>query len=197
MIERCCISKWFEQSIEYLTRSKSEEGASRPDYGVTWLNKLTIETLGSKCSRNNTPSKAHQLTKLVHRNSCGEKQAIVIVCERDNAVACAAAIARAFPLFTAKTGRGHNDSNKPRHVQVSFLFKQEANYAHASTQEIECFATLARSIRLTAKIVDTPCADMTTNHFLDVKFLIFLSSPSKVTNKNLLGNKACCERTPP
>jgi hypothetical protein len=164
-----CIKKWFDESIDYLCKKSGGDKDSKPTSGVSWLNKLVIETISSKCSRSNTPTGGHKLAKIVHRNTYGsQKQAIVVVCEHAHAVASAAAVARSFPLFSAKTSK--NDPTKPRVVQVFFIFPGQSGQPHsfASQEEVECFSILARSIRLTARITDTPCAEMTTTHFLDV-----------------------------
>ena len=40
------------------------------------------------------------------------------------------------------------------------------------------FNLLAKYVRLTARIIETPCAEMTTNHFLDVENYLFDTSYS-------------------
>lgn len=79
-------------------------------------------------------------------------------------MANACAVARAFPLFSAKTS---STPNKERNVSVSFLFVDDNKVENPTDEETNCFNVLSKSIRLTARIVETPCADMTTNHFLD------------------------------
>lgn len=152
-------------------KSKDESAKSSttrsPDSSISWLNKLIIATLSEKCSRNNTPSRAHQLTKILNRNSYGDKQLILIVCEQANAIAYVPAISRAYPLFSHKTTK--NDPAKSRCVQVLFVYTDDSSeLKYPSSQEIECFSVLSRSVRLTARIIDTPCAEMTTDHFLEV-----------------------------
>ena len=98
-----------------------------------------------------------------------------IVCERKNAIASAAAVARCFPLYSSKTG----ESKCIRNVTVTFAFTDDTA-CNPNHDEIATFNILAESIRLTAKIIDTPCAEMTTDHFLDVnqisiESLIYLS----------------------
>ena len=36
-------------------------------------------------------------------------------------------------------------------------------------KEINCYITLAKLVRLTARTIDTPCAEMNTDEFLNVK----------------------------
>jgi probable aminopeptidase NPEPL1 len=94
-----------------------------------------------------------------------------IACERKNAIACASAVARTFPLYSAKTSK--NNTTKERDGVVSFIYTDEqSTQLEPSQEEIKCFNVLAKSIRLTAKIVDTPCAEMTTDHFLEVVFIL-------------------------
>ena len=93
---------------------------------------------------------------------------IKVVCERKNSIASACAIARSFPLYSSKTG----EAKSPRNVKVAFVFTDHAKFSSNTPthEETVAFNTLAESIRLTAKIIDTPCAEMTTNHFLEVKY---------------------------
>jgi probable aminopeptidase NPEPL1 len=114
------------------------------------------------CSRDNTPSRAHLLTKFIRGHQFGHRQLIVVACERRNAVACACAVARAFSLYSAKTSGGAAASQ--RHVHVSFVFV-DASAAQPTADEVECYGVLGRAVRLTARLVETPCADMTTSHF--------------------------------
>jgi probable aminopeptidase NPEPL1 len=160
--------------------SKASHGAS-----VSWLNRFVIHTLSGKCSRDNTPSRAHLITKHIRNNPFGENQLILVACERRNAVACANAVARAFSLYSKKTGGKSGD--KQRNVNVAFLFvDSNLTQLHATSDEVTCFNVLAKSVRLTAKIVETPCADMTTDHFLEVfSNFSFLIKLLKVNRFNL------------
>ena len=86
-----------------------------------------------------------------------------IACEKQNSIACSVAVARAFPLYSAKTG----ETNKSRTVTVTFLFSDELATT-PNDDEVNCFNALAESVRLSAKITDMPCADMNTDDFLSV-----------------------------
>lgn len=91
-----------------------------------------------------------------------------MVCEQANAIAYVPAISRAYPLFSHKTSK--NDPSKPRTIQVLFAYVDAATgeLKYPSSEDVECFSVLSRSVRLTARIIDSPCAEMTTDHFLDV-----------------------------
>ena len=43
-----------------------------------YLNLATVAALPSKCSRHNTPSRAHSITKLVKSCSAGQPETIVV-----------------------------------------------------------------------------------------------------------------------
>ena len=62
-----------------------------------------------------------------------------------------------------------SETNEARTVTVSFLIvsDEEGGLVQASDEEVECFGVLAESVRLTAKIIDTPCSEMNTDNFLD------------------------------
>ena len=181
---------------ENVLKESSESDSSlikKLDTKVSWLNKLIIETLPGKCSRNNTPSRAHYVTKIINRNLFGNKQVLLIVCEETNAIAYVPAISRAFPVYSQKTI--NIDTSESRIVQVLFLYIDQGKIVYPNNKDIECFNILSKSVRLTARIIDTPCAEMTTDHFLDVKlpyfilFAILVSIFSKLENQNSIGSK--------
>jgi probable aminopeptidase NPEPL1 len=91
-----------------------------------------------------------------------------VVCERKNAIANCCAIARTYPLFSAKTSQ--NDASKTRFVSVSFYFV-DGETTWPTEQELKCYNVFAQSVRLSAKIVDMPCADMNTDSFLNVRYI--------------------------
>jgi probable aminopeptidase NPEPL1 len=170
--------KWYSQSIDYLLPAKKEEAG---DSSVSWLQKFVIHTITSKCSRNNTPSGSHSISKIVRNHTFGESQLIVIACEKRNSIACASAVARVFPLFTTKTK--HDTVNMERKVNVAFYFTDTPNLGFSATSEdVECYSTIGMSVRLTAKIVDSPCADMTTTHFLNVIIIKYQKTKIYITN---------------
>ena len=78
-------------------------------------------------------------------------------------MALGAAVARIYPLYNKKTTL----SNTARTVTVEFLFVGENKNA-LSKCEVQCLTASAESIRLAARIVDTPTNEMTTNTFVKV-----------------------------
>jgi hypothetical protein len=58
--------------------TKEEEDSGKTGSNVSWLNKLVINKLANKCSRNNTPSKAHLISKVVKNNCYSENQLILV-----------------------------------------------------------------------------------------------------------------------
>jgi len=159
---------WFNESISYLCPKKdksSEDQASGSN--VSWLNKLVMHKISSKFSRNNTPSRAHLITKVIKQTCFSENQMILVACEKKNSIACACAVARAYPLYSRKTG----ETNKPRNVSVTFLFTDEIRNKSgkelSNEDDVKCYNAMAESVRLSAKITDMPCAEMNTDDFLN------------------------------
>jgi probable aminopeptidase NPEPL1 len=127
-----------------------------------YLDLATVAALPLKCSRHNTDSRAHSLTKLVKTNAIGvELQSIVIVCERENLFASGCAVARAFPLFSRKT----KQNSQTNVVLVEFLLVGSAS--PVTREDIDCLENTSRGIRLAARIVDTPCNEMNVSHFVE------------------------------
>ncbi|MGH0184269.1 UNVERIFIED_CONTAM: hypothetical protein FKN15_014405 [Acipenser sinensis] len=130
-----------------------------------YLNYATVAALPSRVSRHNSPSAAQFLTRLVR--TClpgGASRCIVMVCERSEVFASACAIARAFPLFTRRSSATRRTDK--RVVTVEFIIVgQDSGPLDAPT--LECLANAADGVRLAARIVDTPCNEMNTDHFLE------------------------------
>ncbi|GAB0092520.1 probable aminopeptidase NPEPL1 [Sergentomyia squamirostris] len=132
-----------------------------------YLDLATVAALPTKCSRHNTSSRAHSVTKLVSGNVTGVNETVVLVCEKRDLFASACAVARAFPLFSRKNRRGGAESST---VNVEFIVVDSGDriiFNSLLPSEIACIENVARGIRLAAKIVDTPCNEMNVTHFLE------------------------------
>ena len=86
------------------------------------------------------------------------------MCKRKDAFALGIAVSRAYPLYNRKTTR---TTFGKKSVLVEFLFVGDKTDA-LDQSEIDCLTSAAESVRLAAKIVDAPCNEMTTDHFLEV-----------------------------
>lgn len=119
----------FKFAIENLNPSPTD---SVPLY----LNNATVLALPKGCSRHNTPSRAHTLTKLIKGSHVGgngstNNENIVIVCEKSCVFASAVAVAKAFPLYSRKTSSNSKNSEgckkEPRVLNVEFLVVNRAD----------------------------------------------------------------------
>ncbi|XP_033626307.1 probable aminopeptidase NPEPL1 [Asterias rubens] len=129
-----------------------------------WVNNATIAALPLKASRHNTPSRAHAVTKLVKNGLPGmAKECIVIVCERSCVFASACAAARAYPLFSRRLG---SKGSSTRVVTIEFILVGENSSKPLTDGDIQTLAVTADAVRQSARIVDTPCNEMNTDHFL-------------------------------
>ncbi|EPY80033.1 putative aminopeptidase NPEPL1 [Camelus ferus] len=130
-----------------------------------YLNYATVAALPSRVSRHNSPSAAHFITRLVR--TClppGTHRCILMVCERSDAFASACALARAFPLFTHRSGATRRTEKKTVIVEF-FLVGQDNGPVEVST--LQCLTNATEGVRLAARIVDTPCNEMNTDAFLE------------------------------
>ncbi|KAK7114808.1 probable aminopeptidase NPEPL1 [Littorina saxatilis] len=127
-----------------------------------WLNNATVACLPHKCSRHNTPSRAHHLTKIIRSCVVGGEEFVLLTCERADLFASACAIARAFPLFMGKS----NLSDAPRVVTVEVVLVGPGSDEGLSESDIQALSAASDGVRLAAKITDMPCADMHTDAFL-------------------------------
>uniref|UniRef100_H3C481 Aminopeptidase like 1 n=1 Tax=Tetraodon nigroviridis TaxID=99883 RepID=H3C481_TETNG len=130
-----------------------------------YLNHAAVAALPSRVSRHNSPSSAHFVSRLVR--SClpgGNNRCIVMVCERSDVFASSCAIARAFPIFSRRSSSSRRAEKK--NVSVEFVIVGQDN-SPLEVTELECLSNAADGVRLAARIVDTPCNEMNTDHFLD------------------------------
>lgn len=98
-----------------------------------------------------------------------------IVCERHNVFPSGCAVARAFPLFSHKSGYAKVSQRK---VVVEFVVVGSDNRS-LSESEMDALSNAADGIRLSQSIVDKPCNQMTTDDFVEVctfyEYKLFLS----------------------
>ncbi|XP_075997395.1 putative aminopeptidase NPEPL1 [Genypterus blacodes] len=130
-----------------------------------YLNHAVVAALPLRVSRHNSPSSANFVSRLVR--TClpgGTNRCIVMVCERSDVFASACAIARAFPIFSRRSTSSRRAEKK--HVTVEFVIvDRDGNRLEPA--EVQCLSNAAEGVRLAARIVDTPCNEMNTDHFLD------------------------------
>ncbi|XP_060526069.1 probable aminopeptidase NPEPL1 [Cylas formicarius] len=159
-------------SEEVFKAAVSSLHPSPTDTRSLYLNYATVAALPVKCSRHNTPSRAHSITKIVQNSSYGDSsESVVIVCEQSDVFASACAVARAFPLYSKKTTAG-SDNSEEHTVTVEFVIVPTNGYSPPGKTEINedqlaCLEHACKGIRLAARIVDTPCNEMNVDHFLE------------------------------
>ncbi|XP_021916677.1 probable aminopeptidase NPEPL1 [Zootermopsis nevadensis] len=143
-----------------------------------YLNLATLAALPVNCSRHNTPSRAHAITKIVKSTTVGADESVVIVCERRDVLASACAVARAYPLFSRKTSSNPSQTSNTT-VRVEFLLVPSSECEGAgesngnveeklmlSSEDLQCLESACTGVRLAARIVDAPCSEMNVDHFL-------------------------------
>ncbi|KAB0804806.1 hypothetical protein PPYR_01776 [Photinus pyralis] len=137
-----------------------------------YLNLATVAALPTKCSRHNTPSRSHAITRLVQNCSVGVNESVVIVCEKSDVFASGCAVARAFPLYSKKTLAVSNENIT---VSVEFVIVPSTNgkeveehvqMGEVTDEELKALEHAAYGIALTARIVDTPCNEMNVDYFI-------------------------------
>lgn len=92
-----------------------------------------------------------------------------IVCEKKDLYASACAVARAYPLYSRKTGGDeHNFENVIVNVEFILIENDAIVQGNSLTEsDIECLTDAANGIRLAARIVDMPCNEMNVDDFID------------------------------
>lgn len=153
----------FKNALSYLHPSPT-------DTCSLYLDFAKIAALPVKASRHNTESRSHALSKLVRQGVIGVDESVVVVCEKRDLYASACAVARAFPLYSRKS----KQNAEPVTVNVEFVLIEHLNDTKVQlfADDIVCLTETAYGIRLAAKIVDTPCNEMTVSHFVEEVFAV-------------------------
>ena len=86
-----------------------------------------------------------------------------IVCERSTVFASACAAARAFPIFSRRAG---SKTSSAHVVTIEFVLVGKNSSQRLTDEDIKTLAVTADAVRHSARIVDTPCNEMNTDHFL-------------------------------
>ncbi|CAL1284920.1 unnamed protein product [Larinioides sclopetarius] len=129
-----------------------------------YMKYANLAKINAKCSRHNTPSHCHTLSKFVKCHSTGKDEYIVVVCEYKHLLASACAVARTYPVYCKKSHR------TPYSVTVEFIVCDSSNYSKhlpLTDADISCLQAAADAVRTAGKIVDTPCNEMHTDAFLE------------------------------
>ena len=140
-----------------------------------YMNLATVAALPVKVSRHNTQSRSHSITKLVKSLTSGSTEAVVVVCRQEDVYASGCAVARAYSLYNKKTvGDLPNvQGRQEREVQVSVEFlivdesTEKVSPGALSKEDRTVLESSSEAIHLTARLVDTPCNEMNTDHFVE------------------------------
>ncbi|KAK3860955.1 hypothetical protein Pcinc_033018 [Petrolisthes cinctipes] len=148
---------------EAWTLSVNSLQPSPTDYCSLYLNLATVAALPVKCSRHNTSSRTHSVTKLIKTHSTGGQECIVLVCERVDLLATACGVARAYPTYSRKTASAAPQDHTIT-VEVILVGKGDAPL---NDEDIKVLNDAVYSVRLAARIVDTPANEMHTDAFIE------------------------------
>jgi len=155
--------------------------SSHSDPVNLYLNYATIAPVPDQASRHNAPSRPHALTKVVKSETFDvDGESIVVVCEKKDVFALGSAVARAFPLYSRKLARVMENSTITATVEFLVL-EDDDSVAAISREEASVLQAVADGVRMTARIVDTPCNEMNCDHFINEVEQVGQLVNSKVT----------------
>ncbi len=133
------------------------EGGDSGGAATTWIGrrKVIAGVLPEACSRHNSPSRAWAVPGLARRVDGGEDAAVLLCTERpEQAFALALAAARAFPLYSAASGK-----RSRREVALAVLGPD------GPVEDARIQAGI-EGVRMAAELVDTPTSDLHTEAFV-------------------------------
>lgn len=148
---------------EAWTLSVNSLQPSPTDYCSLYLNLATVAALPVKCSRHNTPSRTHSITKIIKTHSTGAEECIVLVCEKADLFASACGVARAYPTYSRKTATATSTDHTIT-VEVLLIGKGDTP---VTDEDIKVLNDAVYGVRLAARIVDSPANEMHTDAFIE------------------------------
>lgn len=159
--------------------------ASPGEWCEVWPRAAALACLPARRSRHAAPSRSHALAKIVRNAQRTTDEFIVLVCRKRDVFASAAAIARSFPLFHARSGTNPLSnvpaSHDTRSVTVEIhLVKEEKQDGDTedevdsvlceqslSDEELSTLQDVADATRMAANITDMPANMMDVDKFIE------------------------------
>jgi probable aminopeptidase NPEPL1 len=132
------------------------KGGDRGGSATAWVGKkkVVLGVLPEPCSRHNSPSRAWAIPSLAKAATPGDAAVVVLVDGPEHARASALAVARAFPVFDARSGE-----RKERTVTVSVL-------APDGPVDDPSIPAAMAGVRLAAELFDQPTSVLDTTAFV-------------------------------
>lgn len=144
------------------------------------VHKVSIGGLPSKVSRHNHPMSVHALTKLAGTTK-GDSR-IVILTDDFSVGPLASSVAKAFPVFSMKTGKKKTE----RKIDVAFC-KSDGSFVD-DEQQLKAAQSVASGVQLAARLSDSHPELMTTTRFAEEVELLAAQNP-KISFKQLVGDE--------
>ena len=150
--------------------SSADNGGS----STTWVpsssggkpRKVVCVALPSSCSRHNSPAQPHAVSTLLGGMLGSDSATVVLVVPPAHALATSVAVARALPVFTAKTKAASSDAEAKDQTRgtVTAALVTEACAPAVSPATLAAVQAAADGVRFASRLVDTPPEEMTTTH---------------------------------
>jgi leucyl aminopeptidase len=131
---------------------------------------LTCREISSECSRGVSRGRPDLIPGIVEQAFNIERIEFinVVIDELDTVFAIGIAIAKSFPMFSAKEGYDRFDRFANQQINVRFLCFDR----NVAQKQIDLLNYCYSSIRNTARIVDTPACDMNVSHMIQEARLV-------------------------
>lgn len=167
--------------------------ASPGDSCELWPRGVTIASLPARRSRHAAPSRAHAVARAVKTAQRGGEESVVLICAKRDVLPSVCAVARSYPLYSRRTaltpGRSATlapsvTQDVPATVSLEILLAEDCGDHDSDSESLSledpylCDVTLtaddlrvlnavAESVRLAARIADTPTNEMNVDHFVE------------------------------
>lgn len=124
--------------------------------------RLLLCALPDSVTRNNHPMSVHKVTDFLSSVPKGNTRLVFCDAPPQYQGALASAVAKAFPLYSHKSSANGQDE---RSIQVSFVDKEGT--VNADEASLKAAQAVVEGVRLSARLVDMPPAELTTDAYAD------------------------------
>lgn len=169
----------YDSMIEDIDSKTGGESTTMIKLGDSSTHKIILGSIPPTVSRNNHPMSVHSITKLV--GSAKGNSRVVVLTDDFPIGPLASSIAKAFPLFSRKSGDGSE-----RKIDVAFC-NSDGIFVNDS-QQLKAAESVATGVQLAARLVDSHPELMTTTKFAEEVESLASKYP-EVSFKQLVGEE--------
>jgi probable aminopeptidase NPEPL1 len=152
------------------------------------VHKFQIASLPSQVSRHNHPMAVHSLTSLASKAVNGDHSRLIILTDDFAVAPLGLAVAKAFSLFSLKTGGANNTTSTTTEKHLHVCFCQSDGSLVTDAAALKAAQVAAKGAQLTARLVDSYPELLTTTQFVEEIRDLIVEVP-QITMTEIVGDE--------